>query len=175
MSSEQCNVCTVGWDKKTIFLLWNLYRLFLVAKWSKRCLKCPKWHILPYFHPFLVIMLNTGAILIFTLQDTISGIKTKLLISILLGFMTKKYLFYKGFPLWIFGAKINVAKTASRYFIEGKRFLCPSLLYRNISCSGFNIAGCILQSAFLDVTKIWPFYGKNRVPTWSLKLSPPES
>ena len=33
----------------------------------------------------------------------------------------------------------------------------------------------ILQPAFLEVTKIWPFYGKNRVPTWSLKLSPPES
>ena len=83
----------------------------------------------------------------------------------IVGFHDKKYFFYKGFPLWIFGAKINVAKTASRYFIEGKRFLCPTLQYRNISGSGFNIAGCILQPAFLEVTKIWLFYGKNRVPT----------
>ena len=48
----------------------------------------------------------------------------------IVGFHDKKYLFYKGFPLWIFGAKINVAKTASRDFIEGKRFSCPTLQYK---------------------------------------------
>ena len=61
----------------------------------KKCQKCPKSNILPIFDTFLAIMLNTGDILIFSLQDTFSGIKTQLLIPILLSFM-KKNIFFRA-------------------------------------------------------------------------------
>ena len=68
-----------------------------------------KCGILDIFDTFWAPALKTDDILNFSLQDVFSGIKTQLLIPTLLCFMRKKYFFAKGSPLWIFGAKINVA------------------------------------------------------------------
>ena len=75
-----------------------------------------------YLQKFLA--LNTDDILIFSLQDVFSGIKTQLLIPILLCFMIKNIFFAKGSLLWIFWAKIDVTPpmrggvTKSLVFLE---------------------------------------------------------
>ena len=97
------------------------------AKWSKlrKKMVAPVSQVVQHlFYLQKSLALNTDDILIFSLQDVFSGIKTQLLIPILLCFIIKNIFFAKGSLLWIFWAKINVTPpmrggvTKSLVFLE---------------------------------------------------------
>ena len=68
-----------------------------------------------------------------------------------------------------------MADTWSSYGLSNWFFPNHDHCAQGCSMPNFTILGVSYSPLFLEMAKIWPFYGRNMVLTWSLKLVLPES
>ena len=68
-----------------------------------------------------------------------------------------------------------MAKTWSLHGPSNWFFLNHNQCFQGWSMTNFTILGVSNSPLFLEMAKIWPFYGQNIVLTWSFKLVLPES